>query len=378
MKKLITFFAALLLFSTFSTVSAQLAKDSWSVGFGFAYPRYFSSDLRPVEDNYGGFLSLQRNFTESVSMRLKGYYLSLNGRVPGGWFLYDNGTVVPSGAEDITTTILMGDVDFIYHFVPCESVSPYLFVGGGIAHVDPDWDGIKNNYAKAATDFKWNAGLGVNWSLGADWKLSTELTWHNTSSKVEGILNNNRQGVFGSNTTTFLTIDVGAQYYFGQGEPSKLCQLYDGISVDMEGTDYERIENIVKKYIPREVVKEVVVEVPKEVKQNWVLVGVKFDFNKYSLKTESYPILWHATQVLLSNPDLKVEIQGHTDAVGSESYNMTLGEKRAQTVKDYLVARGISADRLSIKSFGESAPIASNDTAEGRALNRRIEFKVLD
>ena len=66
------------------------------------------------------------------------------------------------------------------------------------------------------------------------------------------------------------------------------------------------------------------------------------------------------------------------DNIGSEDYNMKLGQKRADAVKDYLVARGISADRLSTRSFGESMPIADNKTADGRAINRRVEFKVLN
>jgi OOP family OmpA-OmpF porin len=152
--------------------------------------------------------------------------------------------------------------------------------------------------------------------------------------------------------------------------------LYDGISPEVPEVDYERIENIVKKHIPEVVETQVVVKEPME--QKWVLVGVNFDFNKATLKSESYPILFHAVQVLLMNPDMRVEIQGHTDNIGSEDYNMKLGEKRAQSVKDYLVARGISADRLTTRSFGESQPIADNKTASGREMNRRVEFKVLN
>jgi OOP family OmpA-OmpF porin len=151
-----------------------------------------------------------------------------------------------------------------------------------------------------------------------------------------------------------------------------------------EPVDYERIENIVKKYIPREVVKEVVVG-EKEKKptygynaeeDKWVLVGVNFGFNSAKLQQEAYPVLFHAAVVLLQNPQLEVEIQGYTDNIGSAEYNKRLSQKRAQVVKDYLVARGVSASRLTAVGYGEKMPIADNKTAEGRAMNRRIEFKV--
>ena len=74
--------------------------------------------------------------------------------------------------------------------------------------------------------------------------------------------------------------------------------------------------------------------------------------------------------------DVKVEVIGHTDSVGSAEYNQVLSEKRADAVKAYLVAHGIAAERISVSGYGESRPRASNDTIEGRRLNRRVEIKV--
>ena len=73
-------------------------------------------------------------------------------------------------------------------------------------------------------------------------------------------------------------------------------------------------------------------------------------------------------------PDLRVSVEGHTDSVGSVAYNQTLSERRAKTVRDYLVSQGIDASRITTRGFGKSKPIASNDTAEGRAENRRVEI----
>ncbi|MGQ9678174.1 MAG: OmpA family protein [bacterium] len=108
------------------------------------------------------------------------------------------------------------------------------------------------------------------------------------------------------------------------------------------------------------------------------LKGVYFEFGKATLRTESYPALMEAAQIMKDNPDIQVEIQGHTDNIGSESSNQHLSEKRAYAVMNFLVQYGgIDPKRLNARGFGESRPIASNDTEEGRQLNRRVEFVIL-
>jgi outer membrane protein OmpA-like peptidoglycan-associated protein len=77
------------------------------------------------------------------------------------------------------------------------------------------------------------------------------------------------------------------------------------------------------------------------------------------------------------NPGIKIEIGGHTDDKGSDDYNLTLSEGRAQSVKDYLIEKGIAADRMTAKGYGETEPISSNATDQGRAENRRVEFTIL-
>lgn len=108
------------------------------------------------------------------------------------------------------------------------------------------------------------------------------------------------------------------------------------------------------------------------------LKGVYFDFNKATVKPESHSALADAAKILQDNPDIRVEIQGHTDNIGSDEYNQKLSEQRAWAVVNYLVQNfGVSAARLTAKGYGESRPIASNDTDGGRALNRRTEFVIL-
>jgi OOP family OmpA-OmpF porin len=101
---------------------------------------------------------------------------------------------------------------------------------------------------------------------------------------------------------------------------------------------------------------------------------VLFDINSAEVKSEAYPMLNDAVLIMKKNPDLTVEIDGHTDNTGTAAYNMILSEKRAEAIKDFLVARGIAPKRLTTKGFGFTKPAASNDTKAGRAKNRRVEF----
>jgi OOP family OmpA-OmpF porin len=98
-----------------------------------------------------------------------------------------------------------------------------------------------------------------------------------------------------------------------------------------------------------------------------------FDFDKAVLKKGELDVLAGAVKTMKDNPTLKVSVEGHTDAVGSEAYNQKLSERRAAAVRDYLVQHGIEASRISTRGFGKSKPVASNDTAAGRTQNRRAE-----
>jgi len=101
---------------------------------------------------------------------------------------------------------------------------------------------------------------------------------------------------------------------------------------------------------------------------------VMFDINSAEIKSEAYPMLDEAILILEKNPEMKVEIDGHTDNTGSAAYNMNLSERRAKSVMKYFVDKGVEAERLTTKGFGLTKPAASNDTKEGRTKNRRVEL----
>jgi len=117
---------------------------------------------------------------------------------------------------------------------------------------------------------------------------------------------------------------------------------------------------------------------PKDAKVDergcWVLGDVFFDFDKYNIKPEFDYELDAVAKVLRMNPSLKIRIEGNTDNVGTEKYNMKLSERRANTIRVYLEKLGIDEDRLSAIGYGFSKPIATNATDAGRALNRRVEL----
>jgi len=102
--------------------------------------------------------------------------------------------------------------------------------------------------------------------------------------------------------------------------------------------------------------------------------GILFDTGKDVIKPESLPTLKSILAILNDSPGLKFSIEGHTDNQGNKEINQPLSEKRAEAVKTWLVGKGIAADRLRSKGWGDSKPIDKNDSVEGRANNRRVEF----
>jgi OOP family OmpA-OmpF porin len=109
-----------------------------------------------------------------------------------------------------------------------------------------------------------------------------------------------------------------------------------------------------------------------------VLNNIFFDFDKVTLQTSSYPEMSRLVELMKSGGIQKVEVSGHTDSVGDEVYNQKLSERRAQAVVNYMRKSGISDDRVIAVGYGETKPIAENDTKENRSKNRRVEFKIFE
>ena len=118
-------------------------------------------------------------------------------------------------------------------------------------------------------------------------------------------------------------------------------------------------------------------DVPLQEGSTFVLKNIFFDFDKSVLLQQSYNELKGLVEILNKYPKMKIEVGGHTDGRGSIDYNQRLSESRAKAVVDYLISKGIDPARLKYKGYGKTQPIDSNKTDEGRARNRRVEFKIL-
>ena len=157
-------------------------------------------------------------------------------------------------------------------------------------------------------------------------------------------------------------LPVGKNYAINA---SKEGYLFYSDNISLEG-----IHSEVKPYL-----KDIPMK-PIKVGEVVVLRNIFFETDKYDLKNESKVELDKLTSLLKKNPLLKIEISGHTDNVGNEKYNLTLSENRARIVSEYLTTNGIAKTRLSFKGYGMSKAVDNNNTEEGRANNRRTEFKV--
>ncbi|MBN8547087.1 MAG: OmpA family protein [Ignavibacteria bacterium] len=368
MKTLIKTLALVLAFSL-GVIQAQTAVNSWVLGFGLTYPRLYSANITTLNTNWGAYGSIQRNFSENVGLRLRGGYANLNGE----W------TDMNFNKVKASTDLVTADLDLIFFLVPCAPVSPYLFAGVGA-----NYKSTSNPQTAFPDENKFgsqlNVGLGAEFKFSPIWSVVAEFGYHVTNnSELEGTI----VPAEINGHDSWMALNLGFNYTFQKGDNSKDCEPCEGIRADKDMTDYNRIEDMINKHIPKEVVKEVIREIYVDkyiiavAEDKLVLVGVNFAWGKSDLLPESYVVLDKSVKLLKDRSTVKVEIEGYTDYTGPVEYNQQLSVDRAQRVKDYLVQNGIDASRLTIVGYGEGNPIADNTTEEGRAMNRRIVFRIL-
>ena len=322
----------------------------WAIGLTTGYG--FHNGLRP---------ELELDYRRNAFSRLYRY--------PVGF--YGGGTTDNVGGYENADTAL---ANLWYDFFKDGWVHPYF--GGGVGearvavrHAGYDGTQLNNDFD---TVFAYQGGAGVGFDLGRHWTASLDYRHLETLVSSENLVtnqpNSHIQFNYRSNSILF-----GLRYSFGDDHapappppeapvqvvpteqpappPPAPCQSEPGQPVNLSGC---------------------------KTGDTLVLHGVNFEFNKANLTVNAKTLLDQVADALLARKDIKVEIDGHTDGKGSGPYNMKLSDRRAASVKQYLVGRGIDADRMTTKGFGKTMPIADNNTDAGRELNRRVELKVTD
>jgi outer membrane protein OmpA-like peptidoglycan-associated protein len=375
MKKLstiITLTTTLLLIGNVFAQSRYVAEDAWGFGFGFTYPRFISINDAVVEawGFYGGHLSIQKNVSEHVGVRLRTSFNHLEATYQ----------IAPKIGEIISNDMITGDFGILYYFAPCEPWSPYVLAGAGINYYKPVNTLAPHLDNEYTTDGQYSLGAGTEIRIGDNWRVKIEVAYNTVwSSNIDGNSGPSNGLIGGTANDTWVNADFGFLYYFSKGEPSKICQLYTGIAA----VDYEKIEDIVRRYQtePTDIDYNRIEDIVKRYSQRatedkWTLLGVNFDFNKATLRPEAYPILANAAEILLTHPQINVDIVGHTDQVGSDRYNDKLSLQRAESVKKYLISKGVAASRLNTVGKGKRDLLFKENDPTSRFYSRRIEFRV--
>lgn len=360
------------------------------------------------DDNYAGVMGLVHIADKRLHLN-NGY----GGRgyfgwaaIPGSMNLefnlvgYDSN---PNHKEYVHMGQYGGGVDMTFPFLQDTAFKPFWILGGGLIWSDGGGYGkSENSYA--------NFGLGGTHELSRRWSVRLE------SRGIAFFPDSNNKGVeeFPKDMYTDVVIGLGLQYFFvdelppaaaretvrvvevpgslpppcqdsdGDGVCDELDQCPDtpvGVAVDSRGCPFDTDGDGVPDYLDK------CPSTPKGLKvdadgcvseaQTIILQNVNFEFDKDRLTSEAETVLRGVGDGLMSQKDLRVELAGHTDSKGSHSYNQALSDRRAASVRRFLLAQGVPESQFQSKGYGETQPIDTNETDEGRARNRRVEFKVL-
>jgi OOP family OmpA-OmpF porin len=325
--------------------TAALERPYVSVSGGYGWP----DDKRQVQDGYGLKLSIGWALSERWSAEFRTTH-----------FNFETDT---AGATDFYRTALGFDAVYAFN---TSGWSPLLLVGVGAAYNDVTPDD------RDSTDFTANAGLGLMTPALNDYGVRVRFE----ARYVYDAFEDDRE-------------DLHA--YLGVVFPLRKPK-----TIEVVRTEVKEIvrEKIIREEPPRDSDDDGVIDsldrcpntlrgaqVDRDgcVVESSVIVlqGVHFEYNSAQLTSSSISILMQAVDSLRGQASMKVEVAGHTDSSGSDAYNLDLSARRAQSVVDFLISQGIDRSRLTAVGYGESRPVADNSTAEGRASNRRVEFRVL-
>jgi outer membrane protein OmpA-like peptidoglycan-associated protein len=366
---------------------AQTREGKWMLGLQGG-PHIMLNDFDTKKPAWGGEALLRYGLSENFSL---GFLTGYNEIKAENSYRFPNINYTYLKMHAIPAT-LMGWL----HFTPTNDLSPYLYVGAGVVAAKKR-DGLGNYIPNSnwQTYSVFPAGVGLEVFLDPQTALAFDL-----GIRVFGSDNVEREETDAEHDRpdAYATARVGVSFYFGEGKaaeveeappivpppPAPVAQPVAPAVPETAKVAPKPPAPEVPKEVPKEeaVPKAPVPVVPKEEAvalekgKGFILEGVNFNLNSSVLTNEAKTTLDKVVTALRENPEVKVKIVGHTDNIGSKKYNDWLSLRRAKSVKSYLVSKGISSARLTTAGVGFSEPIATNDTPEGRAKNRRIEFHV--
>ena len=362
-----------------SSVSAQDLGRVTTFG-SLSYQYTFEIDDRMTDDGHGVHLSFGHFLTRGFALELAGDYSRY-------------GDEAPFNREGRTWATKLGG---LYAFNRDNPIQPYFGLGGGLANNqlrDPS-DRARSAFGEATVGIL--AFLGDNIGLRGEWAYrftdgvpdaanpgSEVSSIHEPIVRVGLLMPFGRAAAMSQEAPPASVVDSD-----GDGVPDDrdLCPgTPAGVAVDARGCPLDSDGDGVPDYLDKCPNTAAGVTVDKDgcpvdtAGPNRTFENVNFAFDRAELTDYARGILDSASQVINQlagqHASLKVQIDGHTDAIGSPGYNVALSERRANAVKQYLVRKGVDASRIETQGFGLTKPIATNDTAEGRALNRRAEVR---
>ncbi len=331
------------------TASAADAYDDTGAWYLAPMGQYTFLDKDRISNNHAGYqVGLGYNFAPNFALEVA---------LSNGSFHINN-----SGAsEKLSATSL----DLLYKFLPVTSMfRPYVIAGSG---------GMTDNIGrKSDNNTGWLAEAGAGLLFGLGNQTGSTRVQFRTEAKYRYEFMKYTQYV--PNDPRDIVVSAGFQFMFGAPTPPPpaptppppppvvrelppppppppppVCHAPAGFQVDADC---------------------------RIIQQKVVVRAVDFEFNSTNLTGPAQETLIEVAAALVKQPELQVEIQGYSDSVGAVAYNLNLSQKRAESVRAYLISRGVGAANLTAKGYGKADPIATNATAEGRAQNRRVDFEV--
>jgi len=350
--------ASLMGLSSVAMASPDNTQDTQETRFyiaPMASYNFANNDGMDRDDQLGGQLSIGKNFGDYFALELYGFYF---GDMDIGNQYGNDANIDISGYGASAL------------FFPARDILPvYAVAGVGIGHYDFDHSntGMNNQRSKF-----YDVGAGYMFPLN-DYgvKLRAEYRYRSTNVDRENTTHKN----FRSNI-----VSVGVQVPIGAPPEAAAEPAPAPAPVQPTDSDGDGVPDSADQCPGTPPGVEVDANgCPIEKKEPVVLHGVKFEFDSAQLTPQATNRLDNVTSALDASQEVRFSIAGHTDSTGSAAYNQKLSERRAQAVKDYLVQHGVNRNRItSINGYGESRPIADNDTKAGRAKNRRVELNVTD